>query len=127
MRKKFAQSVFAVLVAGMTGTSVHAAPDAAASFAAGPFSPRALERAVRECGACSRTVQAGQTSTSQSRQKDSILNGGFIGAAIGGVGGSALVVAASGGSDDFGGAMLLVSPWTALGGFAVGAAIDALR
>jgi hypothetical protein len=47
--------------------------------------------------------------------------------ALDGVGGSAALVAASGGSDDFRRAMLNVSPLAALGGFAVGAVIDALR
>ena len=71
-------------------------------------------------------MRLSQTSAS-SRRKDSILNGGFIGAAIGAVGGSALIVAAAGGSDDFPKAMLNVSAVPALGGFAAGALIDALR
>ena len=93
-----------------------------------PFSPKALERIVDETARARNGRPLSQTSTSASaRRKDSIINGSLIGAAIGGVGGSALLVAARGGSDDFRGAMLNVSPWTALGGFAVGAIIDALQ
>jgi hypothetical protein len=90
------------------------------------FSPQALEHIVRATAVTHNRLRASQPAPSQ-RRKDSILNGALIGAAVGGVGGSALVVYASGGSDDFKGAMLIVSPWTALGGFAAGALIDALR
>ena len=92
------------------------------------ISRSALERIARDSGARPRGVPAMQPSGSGPRQRrDSILNGALIGAAIGGVGGSAAVVAASGGSDDFRGAMVKVAPLTALAGFAIGAAIDALR
>ena len=63
----------------------------------------------------------------RSGRRDSIWNGGLIGAAIGGVGGSALIVASRGGSDNIGRAMLNVCVPPALAGFAVGAIVDALH
>jgi len=51
----------------------------------------------------------------------------LIGAAIGGVGGSALIVAAHGGSDDIPRAMLNVCALPVVAGFAAGALIDALH
>ena len=68
-----------------------------------------------------------QTPAGRAPKRDSILNGGLIGGAIGGVGGSALIVAARGGSDDIPRAMLNVCAVPALAGFAAGAIIDALR
>ena len=61
------------------------------------------------------------------RRRDSIWNRGLIGAAIGGVGGSALIVAAHGGSDDIPRAMLNVCALPVVAGFAAGALIDALH
>ncbi len=92
------------------------------------FSRSVLERLVQETSQGPGTVRLSQSASTRSgRRRDSILNGGLIGAAVGGVGGSALIVAASGGSDDFRGAMVKVAPWTALAGFGAGALIDALR
>ena len=68
-----------------------------------------------------------QNPAGRAPKRDSILNGGLIGAAIGGVGGSALIVASRGGSDDIPRAMLNVCAVPALAGFAAGAIIDALR
>jgi len=67
------------------------------------FAPTSLDRFVR--GAVPGTT--GQTDGAAGRQpkRDSIRNGVLIGAAIGGVGGSALIVASSGGSDDIARAM----------------------
>ena len=95
---------------------------------AGPLSPGALQRVVHENGRRADGVLLSRQSGSAPRKrKDSILDGGLIGAAIGGVGGSALIVAASGGSDDIPRAMLNVAALPALGGFALGALVDALR
>jgi len=91
------------------------------------FSPESLQRAIRESAARSPAQRSDQPARPSTQAKDSIWNGGLVGAAIGGVGGSLLLVAASGGSDDFGKAMLKVSPITALSGFAIGAVIDALH
>ena len=60
-------------------------------------------------------------------KRDSILNGGLIGAVIGGVGGSALIVASRGGSDNIPRAMWNVALLPTLAGFAAGAVIDGLR
>ena len=89
------------------------------------FAPTSLERFVR--GAVPRAT--GQTDGAAARQpkRDSILNGVLIGAAIGGVGGSALIVASSGGSADIARAMWNVSLLPTLAGAAAGAVIDALR
>ena len=113
----------------VTVISVTTPPDAAAGEA---WSRRPARFSA---GALAQAVQASQQPkgsapllrTKNGKRKDSILDGGLIGAAIGGVGGSFLLVVAAGGSDDFRGAMLRVSPLTALGGFGVGMAIDALR
>jgi hypothetical protein len=88
--------------------------------------------------ALTRAVQAGIGRPAEGRSRnganaparktaDSIFNGGLIGAAIGGVAGSFLIVAAAGGSDNFPRAMLNVSLLPAAGGFALGAALDALH
>jgi len=68
-----------------------------------------------------------QQALDRSPRRDSIWNGALIGAAIGGLGGSALIVASHGGSDNIPRAMLNVCVPPALAGFAVGAIVDALR
>jgi hypothetical protein len=99
----------------------------APSLPARPLSPSALERIARDTSRGRGGVQLSQQSGSAARRKDSIVNGGLIGAVIGGVGGSFLIVAASGGSDDFPRAMRKVAAVPAAGGFAIGALIDALH
>ena len=89
--------------------------------APGVFSAERLRQAVEA------VPPQRQSQTAAPRRRDPIWNGGLIGAAIGGVGGSALIVAAHGGSDNIGRAMLNVCVPPALAGFAVGAVIDALR
>lgn len=113
-----------ILVVALSGTTAWAQVPPAV---AGPFSPNALERVVRDSQQSDSRMRQSRTTSSPTVRKDSILDGGLIGAAIGGVGGSFLLVVASGGSDDFGGAMLKVSPLTAAIGFGIGAAIDAFR
>ena len=92
----------------------------------GIFAPSRLEPLVREAIEKEERSRA-QTSAGRAPKRDSILNGALIGAAIGGVGGSALIVASRGGSDDIPRAMLNVCAVPALAGFAAGAIIDALR
>ena len=83
-------------------------------------------RALRARRPPTPTGQADRAAAGQPK-RDSILNGALIGAAIGGVGGSALIVASSGGSDDIARAMWNVSLLPTLAGAAAGAVIDALR
>ena len=56
-----------------------------------------------------------------------MLNGGLIGAAIGGLAVPPLLIAASGGSDDIPRAWMKVAPVPTIAGFAIGVLIDALR
>jgi hypothetical protein len=91
------------------------------------FTPSRLEPFVRQAIEARPAPPRAQGTAARAPRRDSIWNGGLIGAAIGGVGGSALIVAAHGGSDDIPRAMLNVFVPPALGGFAVGALIDALR
>jgi predicted lipid-binding transport protein (Tim44 family) len=93
------------------------------------FSAQRLEPFVRQAVASAPAParQPSQDAARRSSGRDSIWNGGLIGAAIGGVGGSALIVASSGGSDNIPRAMLNVCVAPALAGFAVGAIIDALH
>jgi hypothetical protein len=95
--------------------------------APGVFSAQRLEPFVRQAVEAGPARQPSQGAAGRSPRRDSIWNGGLIGAAIGGVGGSALIVASHGGSDDIPRAMLNVCVPPALAGFAVGAMIDALR
>lgn len=120
MRTILVRTIVATMVVGMT--SAAAAQEAPRS--ARPFSPKALEQVVHKntknpFGA--RLVRYGKGG------KDSVVDGGLIGAAIGGIGGSYLIVSASGGSDDFPRAMLSVAAIPALGGFLIGALIDGMR
>ena len=102
------------------------APEAVVSGVFSPERVRPLIQQALDAGAPPRQPQnAG--GGGRSGQRDSIWNGGLIGAAIGGVGGSALIVASRGGSDNIGRAMLNVCVPPALAGFAVGALVDALR
>lgn len=120
------------LLAGlaMAAVSLGAVPSALAGerdqAQRGIFAPSRLEPLVREAIEKDERLR-GQTSAGRAPKRDSILNGGLIGAAIGGVGGSALIVASRGGSDDIPRAMLNVCAVPALAGFAAGAIIDALR
>ena len=120
MRTVLVRTVLAMMVAGMA----NAAAAQEAPRPARPFSPKALERVVHDN---SQSPSRAPKSRYGKGRKDSVLDGGLIGAAIGGVGGSFLIVAASGGSDDVPRAMLNVAAIPALGGFAVGALIDATR
>jgi hypothetical protein len=99
-------------------------PVAAASGVLAPERVRPLIQQAMDAGALPRQPQ---NAVGRSGQRESIWNGGLIGAAIGGVGGSALIVASRGGSDNIGRAMLNVCVPPALAGFAVGAIVDALR
>jgi hypothetical protein len=112
------------MVATMVGGIASAAAAQESPRRARPFSPKALERVVHEQSKSPvgvRLVRYGGGG------KDSVLNGGLIGAAIGGVGGSFLIVSALGGSDDFPRAMLNVAAIPALGGFLIGALIDSMN
>ena len=109
-----------MMVAGMT--SAAAAEESPRS--ARPFSPKALEQAVHKN---TRSQFRVPLSRYGKGGKDSVIDGGLIGAVIGGVGGSYLIVSASGGSDNFPQAMLSVAAVPALGGFLIGAVIDGMR
>jgi hypothetical protein len=91
------------------------------------FAPSRLEPFVRQAIETRPAPSRAQGTAARSPRRDSIWNGGLIGAAIGGVGGSALIVASSGGSDNIPRAMLNVCVPPAVAGFAVGALIDALH
>jgi hypothetical protein len=118
--------VLAVVMAGAVAGSAHA--EGLSRQQPSAFSRAALTRAVQQSGR--QPAEAGRrdgASPSSRKGPDSILNGGLIGAAIGGVAGSFLIVAAAGGSDDVPRAMLNVSVGPAAGGFALGALLDALH
>jgi hypothetical protein len=102
-------------------------PTPVAVPARGLFSAERVQPLVHQSLDSGRTKREPLAAAGGARQRDSIWNGGVIGAAIGGVGGSALIVASHGGSDNIGRAMLNVCVPPALAGFAVGAIIDALR
>ena len=120
------------LLAGLAiaAVSLSAAPPAVAGQQDQPrrgmFAPDRLEPLVQAALEKEDWSRA-QNPAGRAPKRDSILNGGLIGAAIGGVGGSALIVASRGGSDDIPRAMLNVCAVPALAGFAAGAIIDALR
>jgi hypothetical protein len=114
-----------LVVAVMTGAAPPA--DAEETRGAALFTPSRLEPFVRQAIEARPAPRRAPGSAARSPRRDSIWNGGLIGAAIGGVGGSALIVASRGGSDDIPRAMLNVCVPPALGGFALGAIIDALR
>jgi hypothetical protein len=95
--------------------------------ARGLFSAERVQPLVEQALDSGRTKRELPGAAGGARQRDRIWDGGLIGAAIGGVGGSALIVASHGGSDNIGRAMLNVCVPPALAGFAVGAIVDALR
>jgi hypothetical protein len=112
------------MVTMMAGGMASAAAAQESPRPARPFSPKALERVVHEQ---SKSRVGVPLSRYGKGGKDSVINGGLIGAAIGGIGGSYLIVSASGGSDDFPRAMLIVAPIPAVAGFALGAFIDSMK
>jgi hypothetical protein len=120
------------LLAGLViaTVSLSAAPRAVAEERnqtnSGLFSPSRLEPLIREAIEKEARPKA-QDATARAPKRDSILNGGLIGAAIGVGVVPPLRIAATGGSDDIGAAWLKLSPLPAIGGFAVGVIIDALR
>jgi hypothetical protein len=121
------RSVGAVLLVVMLGASATAGAEERRQ-PEGLFAPSRLVPLVRRAiEAAPAPPRARGSVTAGAPRRDSIWNGGLIGAAIGGVGGSALIVASRGGSDDIPRAMLNVCLPPALGGFAVGAIVDALR
>ena len=124
MRTSVVGMVVAVAVLTVAGPSVAEEPKTAVP---GVFSAARLEPFVRQAVEAPRARQTSQDAAGRSPRRDSIWNGGLIGAAIGGVGGSALIVASHGGSDNIPRAMLNVCVPPALAGFAVGAIIDALH
>jgi hypothetical protein len=91
------------------------------------FSPERLEPFVRQAVEAAEVRRQAPATAGRTSRRDSIWNGGLIGAAVGGVGGSALIVASRGGSDNIPRAMLNVCVGPALAGFAAGAIIDALH
>src|SRR5262245_48323043 len=102
------QTIMRLVAAVLTATTT----TAATAFAEGRqhtgnrFSPEALQRAIRESTPSSVRAPRAQPSGGSTRKKDSVWNGGVIGAVVGGVGGSLMLIAATGGSDDIGRAML---------------------
>jgi uncharacterized protein YcfJ len=121
MSLRFVRYIAALLIATTAGAATAFAEDA--QRRGNRFSPEALHRVIRESTSTSPSAPRAQPSNSSTRKQDSILNGGVIGAVIGGVAGSLLWVAAAGASDDFTKATLK----GAVGGFAIGAVIDALH
>lgn len=119
MRAILGRTVLTALVLGMA--SVASASEAPRT--ARPFSPKSLERVAHENQKPGGVplVRYGKGG------RDSVLDGGLIGAVVGGVGGGFLIVAASGGSDDAPRAMLNVGALPALGGFVIGAWIDSMQ
>ena len=120
------------LLAGlaMAGVTLSAVPQAAAGereqAGRGVFAPHRLESLVRE--AVEREARSKpQDTTVATPKKDSVLDGGLIGAAIGGLAVPPLIIASSGGTDDIQRAWLRVAPVPTIAGFAIGAIIDALR
>ena len=124
MRHVVARMLVAVAVVGLAGPAVAGEPVPAIP---GVFSAARLEPFVRQAADARPARSQPQDAGSRAPRRDSIWNGGLIGAAIGGVGGSALIVASRGGSDNIPRAMLNVCVPPALAGFAVGAIVDALR
>jgi hypothetical protein len=123
IRRRLSGIVAVVLTVGVGAPA--AAEERQLPAAPGIFAPSRLEPFVRQ--AASAPAAPRQETAARAPRRDSIWNGGLIGAAIGGVGGSALIVASRGGSDDIPRAMLNVCVPPALAGFAVGAIVDALR
>ena len=107
------------------------APEAAAEERLRPLTPVFSQNRLAPFVQQALDQRAGQRQAPdgvvRSPRRDSIWNGALIGAAIGGLGGSALIVASHGGSDNIPRAMLNVCAPPALAGFAVGAIVDALR
>ena len=103
----------------MAGMSMSVVPHASAG-------ERSLESLVREAVKREAALKP-QATTLAASKKDSVLNGGLIGAAIGGLAVPPLVIASSGGSDDIRRAWLKVAPVPAIAGFAIGLVIDAMR
>jgi hypothetical protein len=95
-----------------------------------PFSTQALQRVVRDASAGASTVRLSRHAAAQAQAKggrrDSVLNGGLIGAAIGAVAGPYLLVRATHGTDDYRKVMLKLAPFTALAGFGIGIGIDGM-
>ena len=93
-----------------------------------PFSTQALQRVVRDASVGASSVRLSRHAAAQARggRRDSVLNGGLIGAAIGAVAGPYLLVRATHGTDDYGKVMLKVAPFTALAGFGIGIGIDGM-
>lgn len=124
-------SVVAIVVQGVVlslgGQAMAEEHKPTAAPARSLLSAERVQPLVQQALDSARTKRQPLAAAGGSRQRDSIWNGGLIGAAIGGVGGSALIVASHGGSDDIGRAMLNVCVPPALAGFAVGAIVDALR
>ena len=119
MRAILGRTVLATLILGMA--SVASAGEAPRT--ARPFSPKSLERVAHE-----NQKRGGVPLVRYGKGgRDSVLDGGLIGAGVGGVGGGFLIVAASGGSNDFPRAMINVGALPALGGFALGAWVDSMR
>jgi hypothetical protein len=115
--RRTAVTAAAIVILGMAGAAA-----AEERPAPRPFSPAALQQAVRERAATNRQ----QNKPAPAARKDSVWNGAAIGAAVGAVGGSLAIVAASGGSDDVPAAMMKVSPLGAGIGALIGVAVDAL-
>jgi hypothetical protein len=93
-----------------------------------PFSTQALQRVIRDASAGVSSVRLSRHAAAQARggRRDSVLNGGLIGAAIGAVAGPYLLVRATHGTDDYRKAMLTLAPFTALAGFGIGIGIDGM-
>ena len=103
----------------IVGVTASAVPHAAAE-------ERSLESMVREAVKREAPLKP-QDATVTAPKKDSVLNGGLIGAAIGGLAVPPLLIASRGGSDDIQRAWMKVAPVPTIAGFAIGVLIDAMR
>ena len=126
MRASVVGVVVVAAVVSLGGQAMAEEPNPVAPPSA-VFSPERVRPLIQQSLDAGAQLRQPQNAAGRSGGRDSIWNGGLIGAAIGGVGGSALIVASHGGSDNIGRAMLNVCVPPALAGFAVGAIVDALR
>lgn len=121
-------SLQAVAVMLVMAVAAPVAAEEPSSPPSSPFSTQALQRVVRDASVGASSVQLSRHAAAQASggRRDSVLNGGLIGAAIGAVAGPYLLVRATHGTDDYRGVMLKVAPFTALAGFGIGIGIDGM-
>ena len=121
-------SLQAVAVMLVMAVAVPVAAEEPSSPQRSPFSTQALQRVARDASAGASSVRLSRHAAAQAGggRRDSVLNGGLIGAAIGAVAGPYLLVRATNGTDDYRKVMLKLAPFTALAGFGIGIGIDGM-